>query len=159
MKTVCLVGDNARAVACFAFFPGPLFWLETASVQTSLGLELILLGVAVRFSTHLSTYGLHPLPRKVLDLVAFSILLALPLGANWAQGNSAATATPAFVLDQCKRDVLAYQKNLETVRKSLGDKAAQEFADNFMTKEQWNESLLRDGYCAIARGLKANRLN
>ena len=113
----------------------------------------------MRFSTYPSTYGPHPSPRKVLDLIAFSILLALSLGASWAQGNSAATVTPAFILDQCKRDVLAYQKNLETVRKSLGDKAAQEFADKFMTKEQWNDSLLRDGYCAIARGLKANRLN
>ncbi len=75
-----------------------------------------------------------------------------------AQGNSGATPPPSFVLDQCKRDVLAYQKNLEELRKALGDKAAQEFADKFMTKEQWNESLLRDGYCAIARGLKAARL-
>ncbi|MFM6992385.1 MAG: hypothetical protein ACKOWD_14135 [Rhodoferax sp.] len=75
-----------------------------------------------------------------------------------AQGNSGATPTPSFVVDQCKRDVLAYQKNLETLRKNLGDKAAQEFADKFMTKEQWNDSLLRDGYCAIARGLKAARL-
>lgn len=75
-----------------------------------------------------------------------------------AQGNSGATPPPSFVVDQCKRDVLTYQKNLETLRKSLGDKEAQAFADKFMTKEQWNESLLRDGYCAIARGLKAARL-
>ena len=113
----------------------------------------------MRFSSYPSTYGPRPSPRKLLTLIPFSILLALPLGAVWAQGNSAATGTPTFILDQCKREVLAYQKNLETVRKSLGDKAAQEFADKFMTKEQWNDSLLRDGYCAIARGLKANRLN
>ena len=141
------------------FFLARCSSLKTASVQTRLGSIPILLGVAVRFSTYPSTYGRHPSPRKVLNLIAFSILLALHLGTSWAQGNSAATGTPTFILDQCKRDVLAYQKNLETVRKSLGDKAAQEFADKFMTKEQWNDSLLRDGYCAIARGLKANRLN
>ena len=96
--------------------------------------------------------------RQILYLPLFA-MLALSVACAHAQGNSAATGKPTFILDQCKRDVLAYQKNLETVRKSLGDKAAQEFADKFMTKDQWNESLLRDGYCAIARGLRANRLN
>ena len=86
-----------------------------------------------------------------------AVLIALSVAAH-AAGNSGATPPPSFVLDQCKRDVLAYQKNLEELRKRLGDKAAQEFADKFMTKEQWNDSLLRDGYCAIARGLKAARL-
>jgi hypothetical protein len=92
-------------------------------------------------------------------LIPLFLVLALSTSPSWGQGNSAATGTPTFILDQCKREVLAYQKNLEALRKSLGDKAAQEFADKFMTKEQWNDSLLRDGYCAIARGLKANRLN
>ena len=109
----------------------------------------------MRLFTFLSRF----LRRNLPGLSPLFVVLTLSNGPSWAQGNSAATGTPAFILDQCKRDVLAYQKNLETVRKSLGDKAAQEFADKFMTKEQWNESLLRDGYCAIARGLKANRLN
>jgi hypothetical protein len=117
----------------------------------------------VRQTRFLPLFGLHLDLRFLLvsapGLVTVFALLALSAGPSWAQGNSAAAGTPTFILDQCKRDVLAYQKNLETVRKSLGNKAAQEFADKFMTKEQWNESLLRDGYCAIARGLKANRLN
>jgi hypothetical protein len=90
-------------------------------------------------------------------LLLFAALMPLS-GTAHAAGNSGATPPPSFVVDQCKRDVLAYQKNLEELRKNLGDKAAQEFADKFMTKEQWNDSLLRDGYCAIARGLKAARL-
>ena len=117
--------------------------------------HLFLYGVVVRLFTFLSRF----LRRNLPGLIPLFVVLTLSNSPSWAQGNSAATGTPAFILDQCKRDVLAYQKNLETVRKSLGDKAAQEFADKFMTKEQWNESLLRDGYCAIARGLKANRLN
>ncbi len=95
------------------------------------------------------------------NVVGFMLLCAGLVGlcgTAHAAGNSDATPPPSFVTDQCKRDVLAYQKNLETLRKNMGDKAAQEFADKFMTKEQWNESLLRDGYCAIARGLKAARL-
>lgn len=106
--------------------------------------------------------------RQSSDLLAFqgkllaSLLLSAGLfsaaDAAHAQGNSGATPPPSFIVDQCKRDVMNYQKNLEALRKNLGDKAAQEFADKFMTKEQWNESLLRDGYCAIARGLKAARL-
>jgi len=86
-----------------------------------------------------------------------AVLIALS-GIAHTAGNSGATPPPSFVLDQCKHDVMTYQKNIEELRKTLGDKAAQEFADKFMTKEQWNESLLRDGYCAIARGLKAARL-
>ncbi len=107
---------------------------------------------------------LYPFPIRLLrcklpGLILLGAVFALFAGAALAQGNSAATGTPTFILDQCKRDVMAYQKNLEALRKAMGDKAAQEFADKFMTKEQWNDSLLRDGYCAIARGLKANRLN
>ena len=117
--------------------------------------HLFLYGAVVRLFTFLSRF----LRRNLPGLIPLFVVLTIFTGPSWAQGNSAATGTPTFILDQCKRDVLAYQKNLETVRKSLGDKAAQEFADKFMTKEQWNESLLRDGYCAIARGLKANRLN
>ena len=109
----------------------------------------------MRLFTFLSRFVRRNLP----GLIPLFVVLTIFTGHSWAQGNSAATGTPTFILDQCKREVLAYQKNLETVRKSLGDKAAQEFADKFMTKEQWNESLLRDGYCAIARGLTANRLN
>lgn len=97
--------------------------------------------------------------RKARAMAALCAALTVLAGGVWAQGNSAATGTPAFVQDQCKREVLAYQKNLEALRKNLGDKAAQEFANKFMTKEEWNDSLLRDGYCAIARGLKAHRLN
>ena len=117
--------------------------------------HLFLFGVDVRLSTFPSRF----LRRNVPRLIPLFAVLALWAGPSRAKGNSAAAGSPSFILDQCKREVLAYQKNLETVRKSLGDKAAQEFADKFMTKEQWNESLLRDGYCAIARGLKANRLN
>jgi len=104
------------------------------------------------------TNNLCPLQRKAASLL---MLFAVPMslsGLAHAAGNSGANGTPSFVIDQCKRDVMAYQKNLEELRKNLGDKAAQEFADKFMTKEQWNDSLLRDGYCAIARGLKAARL-
>lgn len=100
-------------------------------------------------------------PTEHWKVFAILLLCAAPTalsGIAHAAGNSDATPPPSFVTDQCKRDVLAYQKNLETLRKNMGDKAAQEFADKFMTKEQWNESLLRDGYCAIARGLKAARL-
>ena len=101
---------------------------------------------------------LHIFLSKVcVTLVLRAVLITLSVAAH-AAGNSGATPPPAFVTDQCKRDVLAYQKNLEELRKAIGDKAAQEFADKFMTKEQWNDSLLRDGYCAIARGLKAARL-
>ena len=117
--------------------------------------HLFLYGVVVRLFTFPNRF----LRRNLPGLISLFVALTIFTGTSWAQGNSAATGTPTFILDQCKRDVLAYQKNLETVRKSLGDKAAQEFADKFMTKEQWNDSLLRDGYCAIARGLKANRLN
>jgi hypothetical protein len=100
----------------------------------------------------------HPLLDKMLPWLVHAAAFMALAGAAHAQGNSGATPPPSFVVDQCKRDVLTYQKNLEALRKSLGDKEAQAFADKFMTKEQWNESLLRDGYCAIARGLKAARL-
>jgi hypothetical protein len=119
------------------------------------GAVAILIGVAVRTPT----VPIHFSLRKVQALVALSLMLSLSAGTAVAQGNSGAMGAPALVQDQCKREVLAYQKNLETLRKNLGDKAAQEFADKFMTKEEWNDSLLRDGYCAIARGLKAHRLN
>ena len=108
-------------------------------------------------TTYFFTNGLHDFQCKA---AASRLLLASVMwaaGIAHAAGNSDATPPPSFVTDQCKRDVLAYQKNLETLRKNMGNKAAQEFADKFMTKEQWNESLLRDGYCAIARGLKAAR--
>jgi len=96
--------------------------------------------------------------RKLLTLLLLCLGFIPAAGVARAAGNSAAIPTPSFTLDQCKHDVMTYQKNIEELRKTLGDKAAQEFADKFMTKEQWNESLLRDGYCAIARGLKAARL-
>ena len=109
-------------------------------------------------TTKSSTNNLCRLQRKGTHLLMLLSALWAPSGVAHAAGNSGATPPPAFVTDQCKRDVLAYQKNLEELRKRLGEKAAQEFADKFMTKEQWNDSLQRDGYCAIARGLKAARL-
>jgi hypothetical protein len=119
---------------------------------------LICPGVTVPTITQTTHVSLHSVQRsRHTFLPLFAALIALSVAAH-AAGNSGATPPPAFVTDQCKRDVLAYQKNLEELRKNLGEKAAQEFADKFMTKEQWNDSLLRDGYCAIARGLKAARL-
>jgi hypothetical protein len=119
------------------------------------GAVAILIGVAVRTPT----VPIHFSQRKVQPLVALSLMFILPIGAAFAQGNSGAMGAPVLVQDQCKREVLAYQKNLEALRKNLGDKAADEFAAKFMTKAEWNDSLLRDGYCALARGLKAQRLN
>ncbi len=108
--------------------------------------------------TDRNSRDLHTHQRKLLaSLFLYAVLFSTAGAANSA-GNSGATPPPSFIVDQCKRDVMTYQKNLEALRKSLGDKEAQAFADKFMTKEQWNESLLRDGYCAIARGLKAARL-
>lgn len=109
-------------------------------------------------TTHSYTNGLHNFQCKAAASLLLLASVMLAAGVSHAAGNSDATPPPSFVTDQCKRDVLAYQKNLETLRKNMGNKAAQEFADKFMTKEQWNESLLRDGYCAIARGLRAARL-
>ena len=107
---------------------------------------------------NLAAVGFYFLHQKALQVLSVCVILSPLSSTAHAAGNSGATPPPSFVVDQCKRDVLAYQKNLEELRKNLGDKAAQEFADKFMTKEQWNDSLLRDGYCAIARGLKAARL-
>lgn len=112
----------------------------------------------MRLTTPVHLCNALPTLRKGFVLLLQCAGLLLVAGTTHAQGNSGATPPPSFVVDQCKRDVLTYQKNLEALRKSLGDKEAQAFADKFMTKEQWNESLLRDGYCAIARGLKAARL-
>ncbi len=112
----------------------------------------------MRRVTNRQSSDLPPLQGKLLASLLLSAGLFSAAGAAHAAGNSGANGTPSFEVDQCKRDVMNYQKNLEALRKNLGDKAAQEFADKFMTKEQWNESLLRDGYCAIARGLKAARL-
>jgi hypothetical protein len=109
-------------------------------------------------TTYSHTNSLLELQCKAAARLLLLLGLLFAAGATHAQGNSGATPPPSFVLDQCKHEVMTYQKNLETLRKNLGDKAAQEFADKFMTKEQWNESLLRDGYCSIARGLKAARL-
>ena len=105
-----------------------------------------------------TSFSLCIIRRPAITPLLMCTLLVIAASTAHAAGNSGANGTPSFVIDQCKRDVMAYQKNLEELRKNLGDKAAQEFADKFMTKEQWNESLLRDGYCAIARGLKAARL-
>jgi hypothetical protein len=116
------------------------------------------LGVVVRLFSSMFINVLPKLLRELLTSLPVCTVLLVGSSVAHAAGNSGATPPPSFVLDQCKRDVLAYQKNLEELRKAMGDKAAQEFADKFMTKEQWNESLLRDGYCAIARGLKAARL-
>ena len=119
---------------------------------------LIHTGVTVTPTTRTTQFSAPTEHWKVFAILLLCAVLTTLSVAAHAAGNSGANGTPSFVIDQCKRDVMAYQKNLEELRKNLGDKAAQEFADKFMTKEQWNESLLRDGYCAIARGLKAARL-
>ena len=112
----------------------------------------------MRPTTHTDSYDVHPLMRNLFGALLLCVAMVPAAGVAHAAGNSGATPPPSFVLDQCKHDVMTYQKNIEELRKTMGDKAAQEFADKFMTKEQWNESLLRDGYCSIARGLKAARL-
>ena len=85
-------------------------------------------------------------------------LLAVAWGCAVAQGNSASMDAPALVVDICKRDVMKYQSNIELVRKSLGDKAAAELDAKFMDKAQWDATLLKDGYCGIARKLREQKL-
>ena len=75
-----------------------------------------------------------------------------------AQGNSAALPSPALAVDACKRDVLKYQAQIEFVRKSLGDKEADALAARFMTKAEWDALLLSEGYCGLAKRLRARKL-
>lgn len=84
--------------------------------------------------------------------------LLLATAAVCAQGNSAALPSPAVVADACKRDVLKYQAQIEFVRKSLGDKEAEALAARFMVKEEWDAVLLAEGYCGLAKRLRARKL-
>lgn len=77
----------------------------------------------------------------------------------WAQGNSAAMAIPAAVVDPCKRDVLKYQANIDLVRRTLGEKAAADLDARFMGKAEWDALLLKEGYCGISRRLHASKLS
>ena len=90
-------------------------------------------------------------------------VLAAGLVVGWgaqvrAQGNSAALVPPLPVADACKRDVMKYQANIDLVRRSLGDKAADELEGRFMPRQQWDALLLTEGYCGIARRLREHRL-
>ena len=82
----------------------------------------------------------------------------LGVASAWAQGNSAAMQTPTLVADACKREVLRYQSNVDLVRKSLGERAAADLEGRFMTREQWDAVLLREGYCGLARRLRDGKL-
>ena len=75
-----------------------------------------------------------------------------------AQGNSAAMPSPVLPADACKRDVLKYQAQIAFVRKSLGDKEADALAARFMTQAEWDGLLLSEGYCGLARRLRARKL-
>jgi hypothetical protein len=75
-----------------------------------------------------------------------------------AQGNSASMEPPVLLADACKREVMKYQGNIDLVRKSLGDKAAEELEGRFMPRPQWDALLLKEGYCGIARRLRDQKL-
>ncbi len=75
-----------------------------------------------------------------------------------AQGNAPSMAPPVLVNDPCKRDVLVYQSNIELVRKTLGDKAAAEQDARFMSKAEWDATLLKEGYCGLSRRLRERKL-
>ncbi len=89
---------------------------------------------------------------------AWLLVCALACVEAAAQGNSSAMAPPVLATDPCKRDVLSYQANIELVRKSLGDNAAAELDAKFMSKAEWDATLLNAGYCGIAKKLRERKL-
>jgi hypothetical protein len=86
-------------------------------------------------------------------VIAFSVSTGV-----WSQGNSNTMPAPVLVLDPCKRDVLRHQANIDFVRKTLGDKAATELDAKFLSKDEWDALLLKDGYCGISDRLREKRL-
>jgi hypothetical protein len=93
-----------------------------------------------------------------VHLLLLIVMTLLTTGIAWSQGGTAAKSVPTSDVDPCKHDVLQYQSNIELVRKSLGDKAANELAAKFMSKTEWDAMLLSDGYCGIAWQLHMKKL-
>lgn len=75
-----------------------------------------------------------------------------------AQGNSPALPTPKFVVDPCKKDVLKFQEDLRALKVAMGDKAALDFQNKFMSREAWDAVLLNEGYCGLSKRLRERKL-
>jgi hypothetical protein len=94
---------------------------------------------------------------QYFQLQTFALLLLFCISA-FPQGNSDALKMPKIATDKCKMDVLRYQKDIDFVRKVLGNEAALEQEEKFLLKSEWNEILLNEGYCGIARRLYDKKL-
>ena len=80
-------------------------------------------------------------------------LLALP-----ALAQTAAPAAPDAQEQQCRETVAKFEESMSFARKSLGYEKAAEIKESLLPNKLESELFANEGYCGVAKHLKAKKL-
>ncbi len=90
------------------------------------------------------------------NFLSLSLLCLLALQAK--AENHAPIASPTSVAVACQSDVSKFEQVVAVVRKSHGEKRANDLREKLLPSKEADEALSQSGQCGLARLLRAKKL-